>query len=298
VIVARLTGGLGNQMFQYAAAAALRERLGGSVKFDLGWFEFTGKEAFRLHAFQLDAEIATQRDLSLVDDGEWHGMRMWIRQRFRSSVHALGLLREPAFIRGVDEQNTLDPDLRTLRRGSYRLSGTWQRPDLFADIRQKLQREFRLKLPLSARAENWRRRIASEPTIAVHVRRGDAFRGQYANAIQALGPHYYAAAVKVARAKKPDAKFLVFSDEPDWVYENMPDLNEFQFMDDLSLEPHEVLELMKSCGHLIVANSTLSWWAAWLTEANESLVISPTRWFRSEAGSWRNLSLSSWVQIA
>jgi hypothetical protein len=250
-------------MFQYAAAVALQARIGGQIRFDLGWFEATGREAFRLHAFQLEAAPASQRDLSLLDDGRFHGLRRGAAGLARRAAGAVGLLDEPAAIVEVDEAHT--PQLESLRPGSYLLTGTWQQPRLFQGLHARLAGDFQLRAPLSDAARAWRSRIAARPRIAVHVRRGDAFRGQYGSAIRSIGEAYYAEALAMVAAEAPDAEPLVFSDEPALVRRQLPQLAGLDFMDDLALEPHEVLALMCACQHFIIANSTLSWWAAWLS---------------------------------
>jgi len=181
-----------------------------------------------MHAFRLDADRAEDCDFALVDDGGWRGGRAWIRGRLRCGLGALGLLSRPAYLRVIAEDDPSNPQLRKLHRGSYQLVGTWQTPSLFADIGAKLRREFELKAPMSARAEEWRQRIAAAPSVAMHVRRGDTVSNPaYASSILSLPSAYYAAAIAVVKAREPDSRFVIFSDDPDWVRDKMPELAGF-----------------------------------------------------------------------
>jgi hypothetical protein len=298
MIVTGLSGGLGNQLFQYAVAVALRQRIGGRIKLDLGWFETTKREQFRLDAFCVEADILTPGDLAQMDHGEWRGTRHWIRKSTRTGLARLNLCAAPVTVRTISDERVHTPDFTNVRPGAYRLVGTWQYPSLLKDVRSDLRKALTPRVKLSPVALYWMDVIKRLPSVAIHVRRGDTVSNPvYAFKIATLKSEYYVEAIKVMRARVPEVRFVVFSDEPDWVRDNVPELSHSEFMDDLSLEPHEVLELMKACRHFVIANSTLSWWAAWLKEKDDTVVVSPGRWFRDTAGGWKNLSLSNWTEL-
>jgi hypothetical protein len=165
------------------------------------------------------------------------------------------------------EKSLLYEETVDIHAGSTYFVGYWQNEKYFAHIEDKIRAQFTLNMPhLRPLTE----KLANEESVAVGVRRGDyllpdkqAFHG-------VLGLSYYAAAYTAIRAKFPNAKFYIFSDDPNWCREHM----EGTVLDG---DKHEHLYLFSKCQHAIIANSSFHWWGAWLGRCN---TIAPREWFR------------------
>jgi hypothetical protein len=191
-----------------------------------------------------------------------------------------------------------------LEMGPHRriwLVGHWQNEQYFAGIRERLLAEFRLKPEYSALGSHLGRDIAGSESVAVHIRRGDNIvkndpkTGRPVPQLGMVSKDYVTAAMRTVRDRHPDAKFFIFSDEVDWVRAHMglP-------ADDAVYVPAEgfTFELMARCRHQVIANSTFSWWAAWLNGNPDKTVIAPKLWdVRKPDYDTSGLLPSSWLRL-
>ena len=243
MIVVRVSGGLGNQLFQYATARRLAEINGTHVTLDLSGFRAGGRP-FKLDAFRISALPVTPADLSL---------------------RAERIIAEPMF--GYHPAIMSFPD-------DIVLHGYWQTEKYFAESRALLRSELAFRddgIMAAARSKVAALRQDGRPVVALHARRGD-YVGEYAGLFHALSADWYCRAM----ALFPDATFVAVSDDPDWIRTMLPGdrLTLAASADDLA-----DFALMRACDHHIIANSTFSWWAAWLADAEAPRVVAPDRWF-------------------
>ena len=136
-------------------------------------------------------------------------------------------------------------------------------------------------------------------SVSVHVRRGDYVNDPKTNAYHGTcSLDYYKKAVEIIRNKVKDPVFFIFSDDAEWVKKNF-NIDEQQVLvsepEKLSLT--EELKLMASCRHSVVANSSFSWWGAWLNNNNEKMVIAPQKWFADPLIDTSDLIPSAWIRI-
>ena len=287
MIVVRIYEGLGNQLFQYAAGRAVADRYGVELRIDRSWYDSdqggtrrktTPRRKYKLDLFHVEAPVATRRELA------FHRSQNSPRRALIDRCLRLGSDHIAPRIRQIGRHTQLHrldcgPD-------AY-LDGYWQSERYFAPVAERLRREFRLRqtpdvTAALAQAAAWRQ-DATGPLVAVHVRRGDLVPvvkdGQL---VLNHGPPTSAAFVREAMAMFPaDSRFVVvtdFADRP-WCRAHLggPDVVYFDGTSDVA-----DFAMLRACDHNVIANSTFSWWAAWLNESPDKRVVVPSPWFWPE----------------
>lgn len=291
MIVTRLRGGLGNQLFQYAAGRRLAWRHGTELKLDVEPLAHSRDRHFALDRFEITAEPATAAEL----------------RRCCSPTRATRLVRRllgrPAgLVRGPD--SGFDPAVLDLP-DNVCLDGYWQSEQYFADAEGVLRRELRFRDRSTGRNRELSEEISSCESVSIHVRRGDYVTNPVASRI--LGPCdliYYRRAVEHLDRKVHPRCYYLFSDDPEWVRANLSLGSPTVIVDHNGPDrPHEDLRLMSLCHHHVIANSSFSWWGAWLAESDgrragvQRTVIAPRRWYRSEEHRADDLIPDRWLRL-
>jgi hypothetical protein len=277
-------------MFQFAAGLAIREHWGADVVLDATLCHLPSAEhprPFGLGAFSQN--VQTYRPMG-VDALVWR----WLTSRRISSRFRDGVCRLMRLTL-VDEQRTAAPAVPASpggRRAS--LYGYWQHPSYFAGLEGRVRESFQFRLPPSGRNALAIEEIRKRPSIAVHVRRGDYATGHD----RTLRPDYYKEALAVIEARVPGGHYYFFSDEPEWVKAQafLPERCTVVDWNDES-HPEEDLRMMSACRHHVIANSTLSWWAAWLASNPGQVVVAPRRWTGCGPMTISPLILSEWAAL-
>lgn len=292
VVVSRLLGGLGNQMFQYAVGRAVAERHGVPLLLDISGFKDYDLRCYELDAFSISAGIASEAQLAAFtrlpqQQGFWAGLRRRLVGALSQSV-----LREASYTYDARIETTRPPVL---------LDGYWQSEKYFAHLAPVLRRELTLKGGLDTANREMLGQIAGAGTRAVslHVRRGDYVSNPHtAQYHGACTLDYYRSAVEWMSRQIASPHFFVFSDDPAWVQANL-DIPHATTLVQVNDADHGIfdLTLMKSCGHHIIANSSFSWWSAWLNPSPDKIVIAPQQWFRESANDTRDLLPSAWIRL-
>jgi len=271
MIIVNLKGGLGNQMFQYAFGRKLSLKNDDELKLETAGLMSANKigdiyRPFSLSQFKIKKQIATPDEVRKLKYpyGILSKALRWFNFKILKKTHTQF---EPHAMK---------------KTGDIFLDGYWQSPEYFEDIRETLLEEFTLEEPGETYFKDMANKIKGTESVSIHVRRGD-----YANNPQVLkefgicSKEYYQNAVNKIAKKCASPTYFVFSDDIDWVKSNL-DLNEkVEFVSNPSLTDAQELILMSTCEHNIIANSTFSWWAAWLNQNIEKMVISPTPWFNN-----------------
>jgi hypothetical protein len=312
-IVIALTGGLGNQLFQFAASLALAESTGRGIQVCLRgydrpasrrlflqvrrWWRSIGADAARLHA--LEALVRRPELPGLTD----------LAETTREQDRRLGLDRRTlkralggSDLVGVETLHESDEVLEVVagRRSipsdrPILIAGFMQSDSIVAPQVESIRR--RLRLPVETpHAARWVREVRAVPSVAVHVRRGDYTKKAFEKVFALLSPSWYAGAADLVATRESQATWFVFSDDPAWCREHLKLPGECRFIESESpVSPAEDLAIMAACRHHIVANSTFSWWGARLATGS-GVVVAPTRWTLDSASppdllpaSWRNL---------
>lgn len=265
-VIVGLGGRLGNQMFQYAAGKALAARLDARLS-----LEGYGQDSEKKSRVQVIESFGLTVEFTAVPSRRIDKLRAKLaRMGWPVRLRGMPIYIEPHF--------HYDPSFET-RSGSQYLIGGWQSPLYFESIRDSLLEDFSFKHDLSAGAAATWKAISDAPCpVAVHVRRGDYVENPRILSRHGMcGRDYYEAAMNMIRAGRADCRFFVFSDDVDRVEAEFSGMKDLIFVRGNSQE--EDLHLMSSCRHIVIANSTFSWWAAWLNRHPDKQVIAPKQWF-------------------
>lgn len=292
MIMVKLMGGLGNQMFQYAAGRRLALRHGVPLALDLSFLE--GDQAgntprrFALEGFAIEALKASPWEVALMT-GRGGTVLETVAARLIGAFSGCSSYRERRF--------RYDPDLMDLPDNVY-LEGYWQSERYFSDVGDTIRRELALKGAPGGKNRELADLIGAVNSVALHVRRGDYVTDPVTNAAHGTcGPDYYHAAVAMLHQKFKDIEFFVFSDDPDWCRTGLRIPFPVHHVDHNGQQPQEDLRLMSLCRHHIIANSSFSWWGAWLSTSPDKNVIAPKRWFNDPAIDTGDLIPAGWQRL-
>lgn len=283
-VVVGLSGGLGNQMFQYAAGRSLALRLDVPLALDLTWFGGQQERQFALSPFRIQAVQHSR--FSWLPPRVQAAMSR-ISRRFSPRILGVPVLREPHF-----QYTSTFSGLSS----SVYLEGYWQSERYFDDIRSQLMQDFNLCIPLPPSCEDFLAEIASSNSICVHVRRGDYLSNQEAAKVHGTcSPAYYEAGMAELCQVLEKPRCFIFSDDPAWVRTSLTFDCPTTVVDvNGPSNAHFDLALMAACRHFLIANSSLSWWGAWLSNYSEKRVIAPARWFLTSKKDTADLIPASW----
>lgn len=287
VITVVLKGGLGNQLFQFAAGRHVAFRRGTGLAFDLSRLG-TGPPNETARAYAL-----AQYGLDVSLDGARHPSSA---RQPRTRLGRLLARRDPSRIREVGK--AFDPTVLDAPDGTL-LDGFWQSERYFASIGPTVRRELALpRPPAGANASLLARIRSSRSSLGVHIRRGDYVTNANARAFHGgPGIAWYCRAVELIGARVAGLELFVFSDDPAWSEANFVPPFPTTFVRHNGDAPHEDLRLMSTCGHHVIANSSFSWWAAWLGERAEQIVVAPSPWFRLAAANTPDLVPQRWITL-
>lgn len=269
MIIVQLVGGLGNQLFQYAAGRAVALLRGDELKLDIEVYQTPEEHRqYQLGAFDIQATLATPLEIER--------------------------LRATSFIR--EKHLCFDPLLHQLQGDLY-LSGYWQAPRYFQPVERQIRQELKVLTPISAEDDLLIKQMAKDNSVSIHVRRGDYTLPAY----QHLGPldlSYYQRAVELISQRLPHPHLYIFSDDLAYVRGHLLLNHPTTYVDHNNEEACvQDLRLMSCCRHHIIANSTFSWWSAYLNPRPDKMVVAPQRWFSSPHLSDRNLVCDHWIRI-
>jgi hypothetical protein len=179
------------------------------------------------------------------------------------------------------------------------LKGYWQSPKYFASVESYIRQDIVVKEPLAGVNFEIAERIVDSQSVSLHVRRGDyATNPVTQNYHGTCGPEYYESAQRALLEQLGSIELFVFSDDPDWVEHNLRFLAPATMMQHNGpSRDYEDLRLLSLCRHHIIANSTFSWWGAWLCANPTKSVIAPKNWFRGAGLSANDLLPNSWIRI-
>ena len=263
MIVVRLMGGLGNQLFQYAAGRRLAIRHGVELVLDLGWFRHEAQlvaapRRFELEPYGLENERIELHPKEIL---RWeHPSRL----RFR---HPRQVIRQRDGDLGVDARVLEAVD-------GVVLIGYWQSEQYFLDVEETIRSDVRRSTASDAGA------------VAVHIRRGDDIAHPQTHAVHGVLPvEYYDEAMQLVARQVDGARFLAFSDEPEWVKAELGSSLPLEVA--AAARAYDDLAAMADCRHHIIANSSFSWWGGWLGERADSVVVAPRRWFADRSSTQR-----------
>jgi hypothetical protein len=285
MIIVKLSGGLGNQLFQYALGRHLAFLNQTALKFDTYLLDRSHDWTYRklsLECFNIQATSATQLEINQIDC-KWGQLCLGVFGRFKSSNY----FKEPHF-------HFYQPVL-SLQDGVY-LDGYWQSEKYFAEIADRIREDLKPVGSFSNQYETFKLSIKQCVSVSIHIRRGDytttSKANRYLKPCEAL---YYQTAIEYLTKRISHPVFYVFSDDIEWTKAHIHFGSSMQYVEGNSAQ--EDLLLMASCQHHIIANSTFSWWGAWLNPHPDKIVIAPQKWFSTERFDTKDLLPESWIRL-
>jgi hypothetical protein len=293
LIVIKLQGGMGNQMFQYAFGLAVAKKLKSPLYFDRSFYNqaFGGltPRSYELALFEGSANIAGD---SLTNS-------FFKPDIFQKVLNKLGVNTKTIY---KEHSLKFNNGVFEIKPPAY-FDGFWQSEQYFNYNEGLIRKSLAFKKPLSSESQSVTDSITQqENPVSVHIRRGDYISSKTTNELHGIcSIKYYEQAIELIREKTNDPYFYFFSDDPDWVNEHLVPI-----VENVALVHHnkaddswQDMALMSKCKHHIIANSSFSWWGAWLNPSKEKIVIAPATWFSTETDYWdtQDLIPKSWIRI-
>lgn len=295
MIITKLIGGLGNQMFQYAAGCSVAHSKNTQLKLDISGYKNQDgitPRSYVLNIFNIQAQIASDKEIRLYMNRKKYKLRSIL-----SLVSQLtDTLTPHHYI--VEKHSYFSPYLLTIPDNSY-LDGFWASEKYFIDIADTIRKNFTLKNNPDKINKDVIRQINSCDSISIHVRRSDYVQDKKTHdfhGVCRLG--YYKKAIQLITRKVSEPHFFIFSDDPDWCKANLRLHYPTVYVShNLGKKDYEDMRLMSACRHNIIANSTFSWWGAWLNKNPDKIIIAPKKWFRESSINTKDLIPDSWIKI-
>ena len=278
-------------MFQYAFGRALADDLGENLFLDLTTLRdkkiregFTYRK-FELQQFPVRAALADQNLLNSII--------AYPNNRLESFL--LGFLKYLGSITHLHERKfSYDEDILKSLRGNIFAIGFWQSEKYFAKWANQIRSDLKMKAPEDEQNLKYLVRIQNTNAVSIHVRRGDYVENS-THPLCKIG--YYEDAIAIIREKVPEPMFFIFSDDTDWVHANLSINDNCCIIEHNKQNGTADMYLMSQCKHHIIANSSFSWWGAWLNESSDKIVIAPQKWFYNTSIDTNDLIPERWISI-
>ena len=277
MVIVRIMGGLGNQLFQYAAGRSVSCKHKVPLKLDLSYYRFYGDTKWaRKYGLQ---HFATIQDEAKENE----------------------IIEAKKFLHFKEEHFSYHREIKQVGPEVY-LDGYWQSEQYFQDIIPTIQKELvNISKPTIENRRMAKRIQSGNESVCLHIRRGDYVTDRHvANILGPCGLDYYERAIRMISKHVTRPHFYLFSDDAAWVRQNLKigypstlvDIND-------EVTCHEDMRLMSLCRHNIIANSTFSWWGAWLSQCSKKIIIAPKKWLRQQTKAWdsKDLIPHSWYRL-
>jgi hypothetical protein len=290
MIIVKLQGGLGNQMFQYATGKALAMHYGVTLRLDHHFLEHpTETPGLVIRKYDLDIfrlQVAKASDALLKNIFQPKDFRKLFFDR-------LGFAKKYQIIQ---EAHPVFNETLFQKNGFLYLDGYWQSPRYFSTIQTVLRRDFTFLHPLLLVSQNLQTQIIQTNSVCLNVRRTDFVNNPF-HPLCTL--NYYLQGMEAIKQKIANPHFFIFSDDKEWCHTqfgSMPDCTIVGTVHNGEKYANQ-LRLMASCRHFIIPNSSFGWWAVWLANQPDALVIAPERWTSDTKTDPSDLIEKHWIQI-
>jgi hypothetical protein len=295
-----LRGGLGNQMFQYAAGLAVAQKYNLQLSLDTTYLsDRTPRKDFTYRNFDLDIFALNPgfTGLSRIAHampipGLWLGIDV-IGIGIKDVIGIQKLVKEK-------REYIFDPEIIKEPRTSVIFWGRWQSEKYFSEKASDVRSAFQFRFPLEGKAKELAREIQNSNSVSIHVRRGDY--ATFKNIEEKWGKtdlSYYSRAIEYMARKINSPHFFIFSDDSEWCKQNLKIVFPATYLDETSAGPKAAfhLELMSLASHNIIANSSFSWWGSWLNANPEKIVIAPKQWERGISTENSDIIPNGWITL-
>lgn len=294
MIISRLNGGLGNQMFQYSLGRVLSKLNSTSLYLDLSLYSknknYSNSRDYELDIFEnIKAEIYTNQ--LQKESLKINRLKLILNKylKLKLSAYPSNWIKE--------ESSQFNPKILKLR-GSYLLDGYWQTEKYFKKYRDTILNDFVFPKKTSKKNQELIKKIKCNQATSIHVRRGDYVSNIMTNKYHGVLPlKYYKKAIDLIRTKVSKPIFIIFSDDLNWCRNNLAVPKNSIFVSNNKKNSFEDMRLMSLCKHNIIANSSFSWWGAWLNKNKSKIVIAPSPWFKNKNTEHKDIVPADWIKI-
>ena len=293
MIMVKITAGLGNQMFQYALGRRISYINNTPLILDINNYSISlaTPRKYMLHIFNIKEKftffnkIPRKKPLRLLRRYTDN-----LINYYRKSILKLSYIKEKHF--------HFDPAILTLKDNVY-LEGCWQSEKYFYDISDIIRKDFTFKKEPDNINRKMIEKISNTNSVCVHVRRGDYVSNPaVAEKHGICSNEYYNTCINFIKEKVSNPHFFIFSDDPEWAQINIkPDYQATYINHNGSDKDYEDMRLMIHCKHFIIANSSFSWWGAWLGEYSDKLVLAPEKWFNTKELDIKDIIPDRWIRV-
>jgi len=288
MVIVNIIGGLGNQMFQYAFGKYLSIENNCELKLDISGFEKYEWHRFSLSSLSISENFSNKEECDFLK-----GANISLKEKLKRWLSASTSI-------ATEKDLNFNINYRSLKSPIY-ITGYWQSEKYFQGIENIIKKEFIVSRDPSIENQKMSNKIINENSISLHIRRGNYVNVDYVNQMHGTSTlSYYHEAISLINSKIKNPVYFIFSDDISWAKQNLFISNETVYVDinDENCD-FEDLRLMYTCKHNIIANSTFSWWGAWLNPNKEKMVIAPKIWFNNSVINMQteNLIPSEWLRI-
>lgn len=296
MILVQLKGGLGNQMFQYAFGKYLATMNNTELVLATSYLQsklpfkkWTTPMKYELHIFNINATLKSNFISSNL-----------LLYPFAKAEHLIRTKIYENKYKSVTENTfKFDAELLGTKDNSF-IKGNFQSENYFLQIENQIRNDFTFKNKLDDINDKWKSQIENCNSVSVHIRRGDYISiNKNAQKFASVTLDYYQQAIKKVVDEISNPVFFIFSDDIDWVKENLKIYFPTHFINNnKNAETAYIdMQLMSLCKHNIIANSTFSWWAAWLNNNKSKIIIAPDKWFVDKSLNSADIIPNSWIKL-
>ena len=296
MIYSNLVSGLGNQLFQYVMGRQLSLIHNVDLKLDVRHFDSQKLRAFKLNHYRINAEIAREQEIEgflkpYLNSGLYYKVFRKIAHQFPK--HQRRYFKENEW--WVYEQDILKTP------SSVYIEGYWQHYKYFENLHPQILDELTINEGYNSDVAKLVSEIENNPnSISLHIRRGDYITDSQANSLMGIMPlSYYYSAIAYLKHRLPAPHIYIFSDDLDWVFDNLKTDIPVTLVDiEDGKKDYLELDIMSKCRHQIIANSSFSWWGAFLNRNPDKIVIAPQKWVvPPNINSKINIQMPTWIKL-
>ena len=283
MIISKLKGGLGNQMFQYAIGRQLSLLNKDNLFLDKEALLNNTNLIYTKRDYELNIFKLSSKDLN-----------------FNNLTKFINKIKQKIKPRKIIIESSSEYNESILKHtGNLLLDGYWQSEKYFKNIEYQIREDFAFKNKPNEINANILEKIRQSNSISLHIRRGDYVYNLNTNKVHGIcSTEYYDQGISIIQSKVSNPQFFIFSDDIEWVKKNHRFNSEPDYIDfNKGKDSFEDMRLMSNCKHCIIANSTFSWWAAWLNTNPKKIVIAPKKWFNDATINTQDLIPETWIKI-
>jgi hypothetical protein len=292
MIIVKLIGGLGNQLFQYALGRNLALKNDTELKLDISGFEIYKLHNYGLYHFNIIENIAKDEEIQCF--------KRTRKQVFSYTIDKISKRFFPWYKRKyiTEPDFSYNSNIFKITKNAY-LEGYWQSEKYFTDISETIRKEISVKNEPDELNRNTLTQINITNSVSLHIRRGDYISNKKSMETHGVpGMDYYMQAQALIEEKIKNPHIFVFSDDIEWTRNHLKSDLPLHFIDHNGVKKnYEDMRLISFCKHHIIANSSFSWWGAWLSNNPQKIVIAPKKWFNKPDINTKDLIPEYWIRL-